>query len=188
MRDPFKYSRYERYNSIVSKHELVDKLFIHNYNELPSLNKITLHITSKKLVIDKKNIILMMYSLKRMASKHPNLHNAKTSIATYKLREGILLSCSVTLVNSNMYNFYDKLVTFSIPKLHNFKGYKESIFATKNSLNIGFKDLYIFPEIESESDKYTSSYGLDVNIVLSSRSEIESKYLLNSLQFPFKLN
>ncbi|MEY3996641.1 MAG: hypothetical protein RL344_984 [Pseudomonadota bacterium] len=152
--------------------------------EVPRLQKITLNMGLSEAVNDKKIIDAAVSDLTKIAGQKPVVTKAKKAIAGFKIREGYPIGCMVTLRGQVMYEFLDRLVTLSLPRVRDFRGVSGRAFDGRGNYNMGIKEQIIFPEIEY--DKIDVIRGLNVSITTSAKTDAECKALLSAFHFPFK--
>jgi large subunit ribosomal protein L5 len=122
--------------------------------------------------------------LKAIAGQHPVITRAKKSIAAFKLREGMPIGCMVTLRQSRMFDFLQKLVNVALPRVRDFRGVSAKAFDGRGNYSLGIKEHIIFPEIDY--DKIDAIKGLNVSIVTTARTDEEGKELLRLMGMPFR--
>jgi large subunit ribosomal protein L5 len=111
---------------------------------------------------------------------------AKTSIATFKVREGYPVGCMVTLRGKRMFEFLDRLVSVAIPRIRDFRGISARAFDGRGNYSMGIKEQIIFPEIEY--DKIDALRGMNISITTTAKTDEEARALLAAFRFPFKSN
>jgi large subunit ribosomal protein L5 len=153
-----------------------------NRHEVPRLLKITLNMGVRSDA-EKGAIEEAVKEMAAISGQKPVVTKARQSIANFKLRKGMPVGCKVTLRRERMYEFLDRLITCSLPRIRDFRGISPRKFDGKGSYSIGFPDQSIFPEIELE--KIKRQQGLDVTIVTSSRNNEGALMLLKALGLPF---
>ncbi|WP_243545575.1 50S ribosomal protein L5 [Pseudodesulfovibrio tunisiensis] len=152
--------------------------------ELPSLEKISLNIglgegsQNNKLIEDAVN------ELTKISGRKAVVTRAKKSIAAFKLREGMPVGIRVTLRHDDMWDFFDKLVSFALPRVRDFRGIPDRGFDGRGNFTMGIKEHTIFPELEI--DKVEKVKGMNVTICTSAKTDKEGKMLLDLLGMPFK--
>jgi large subunit ribosomal protein L5 len=119
-----------------------------------------------------------------IAGQKPVVTNARKSIAGFKVREGWPIGCKVTLRGQQMWEFLDRLVDVSIPRIRDFRGLNPKSFDGRGNYSMGVKEQIIFPEIDY--DKVDKLRGLDITITTTAKNNDEGRALLSALQFPFK--
>ncbi len=119
-----------------------------------------------------------------VTGQKPVITKAKKSIANFKLREGMNIGCKVTLRGEKMYNFLDKLISISLPRVRDFRGVSPSAFDGRGNYSLGVKEQLIFPEIHY--DMIDSIRGMDIVVVTSAKTDEEAKELLAQMGMPFR--
>jgi large subunit ribosomal protein L5 len=122
--------------------------------------------------------------LQTITGQKPLITKAKKSIAVYKLREGMQIGAKVTLRGERMYEFFDKLVSVSLPRVRDFRGVNPNSFDGRGSYSLGIKEQLIFPEINY--DKVLKVRGMDITIVTTANTDEEGRALLKLLGMPFR--
>ena len=120
----------------------------------------------------------------QLTGQKPVITRAKKSIANFKLREGMPIGCKVTLRGEKMYQFLDKLVNISLPRVRDFQGVSNKAFDGRGNFTLGVKEQLIFPEINY--DKVNKVRGMDIVIVTTAKTDLEALELLTQLGMPFK--
>lgn len=166
---------------------LILKLNIKNWNNLPKINKIILNIGISNLIKNKNKLLESLLMIELITNQKPILIKAKKSISVFNIRKGIYNSCKITLRNENMFLFLFKLNKIIFPKLLEFKGFSYNSFNKYGNYSFFFSDLFSFPEIEFKNDLFNEIIGINISII-SSLTKINANYLLfSSLQIPFQL-
>ncbi len=171
-----------KYNEVVVP-SLMKKFEYKNINEVPYLEKIVINIGVGDATQDKKRLEEAVEELALISGQKPVITKAKKSIATFKLREGEPIGCKVTLRGKRMYEFFDKLVSISLPRVRDFRGVNKNAFDGRGNYTLGVKEQTIFPEIEF--DKIGKIRGMDVVVVTTAKSDEEAYMLLKELGMPF---
>lgn len=163
--------------------KLKDELGIANVNDLPRIKKVTLNVglSTKK---DPKFIEVMQETLEKISGQKPVVTKARQSIAGFKIREGMPVGAMVTLRGERMWDFIDKLVNVTFPRVRDFQGIKESTVDAAGNLNVGIKEHIAFPEIEA--DAIDTLHGLQVIITTTANNREHGLALFKALGFPFK--
>jgi len=174
---------HDYYRDTVAK-QLMEKFGYKSVMEVPRITKITLNMGVGEAVADKKVMEHAVGDLQKIAGQKPIVNKAKKSIATYKVREGYPVGCSVTLRRARMYEFLDRLVSVAIPRIRDFRGISGKAFDGRGNYNMGVKEQIIFPEIEY--DKIDALRGLNISITTTAKTDAEAKALLAAFKFPFK--
>ena len=152
--------------------------------EIPRITKITLNMGVGEAAQDKKAIESAVQDLTLIAGQKPVITRAKRAIAQFKIREGMTIGCMVTLRRDRMWEFLDRLINFSIPRIRDFRGLSPKAFDGRGNYSIGITEQIAFPEIDY--DKIDKLRGLNISITTSARSDEEGQALLSAFQFPFK--
>jgi len=155
-----------------------------NVMQVPKLEKIVLNVGLGEAVREIKVIDAATRDLTLITGQKPVVTRARKSIATYKLRAGMPIGCMVTLRGEKMYEFYDRLVNFSIPRIRDFRGMPDKAFDGRGNYTVGVREQIIFPEIEY--DKIDKIRGLNITITTTARTDEEAKALLKGMGMPFR--
>ncbi len=155
-----------------------------NVMQVPKLEKIVLNIGVGEAVREIKSLEAATSDLTKIAGQKPVVTKARKSIATYKLREGMPIGTMVTLRGAKMYEFLDRLVNFSIPRIRDFHGVSDKSFDGRGNYTMGVREQIIFPEIEY--DKIDKIRGMNITIATTARTDEEAKSLLKHLGMPFR--
>ena len=152
--------------------------------EVPRITKITLNMGVGEALTDKKVLESAVADMEKISGQKVVITKAKKSIAGFKLREGWPVGCKVTLRSERMYDFLDRLVTISIPRVRDFRGLNPKSFDRQGNYSMGVKEQIIFPEIEY--DKIDKLRGMDITITTTAKTADESRALLSAFKFPFR--
>ena len=169
----------EKYNNTV-KAELVNKFNYTSSMQIPKLEKIVINMGCGDAVANSKVLDDAVEELTLIAGQKPVVTKAKKSIANFKLREGMPIGCKVTLRGERMYEFFDKLVSISLPRVRDFRGVNPNAFDGRGNYTLGVKEQLIFPEINF--DKIKKIRGMDIVIVTTAQTDEEGRTLL-ALEF-----
>ena len=172
----------EKYNTEV-KVNLMKKFGFTSSMECPKLVKIVINMGVGEAVANPKALEEAAAELTSIAGMKPVITKAKKSIANFKLREGMPIGCKVTLRGERMYEFFDKLVSISLPRVRDFHGVSNTAFDGRGNYTLGVKEQIIFPEIQY--DKVNKLRGMDIVIVTSAKNNEKAKALLTELGMPF---
>lgn len=164
--------------------KLKEELKLANVNEIPKITKITLNMGVGEGIGDKKMIDNAVADLEAISGQKVVVTLARKSIAGFKVREGWPVGCKVTLRGQQMWEFFDRLVDISIPRIRDFRGLNPKSFDGRGNYSMGVREQIIFPEIEY--DKVDKLRGLDITITTTARNNVEGLALLTALNFPFK--
>ncbi len=154
-----------------------------NVMMVPKLSKITLSMGVGAAIQDKKKLETAADELTQIAGQRAIKTRAKKSIAGFKLREGMEIGCMVTLRGDRMYEFLDRLINVSLPRVKDFRGVKASGFDGRGNFSMGIKEHLIFPEVNFE--KIDDIKGLNINFVTTAQTDEEAKKLLQMFNMPF---
>ena len=178
------------------KDAMVKKFGYKNPMEVPKLDKIVINMAIGEAKENSKILDVAMKELETIAGQKAVLTRAKNSIANFKIREGMPLGCKVTLRGDRMYEFLDRLVNLSLPRVRDFRGVSADSFDGRGNYALGIKEQIIFPEIEY--DKIDKVRGMDVIIVTTAerksfdtqrttaKTDEEARELLTQFNMPFK--
>ena len=152
--------------------------------EVPRLDKIILNMGLGEAIQNIKVLDAAMEELALIAGQRPIVTRARKSIASFKLREGMPIGCMVTLRRGRMYDFFDKLVNVTLPRVRDFRGLSDKSFDGRGNYTLGIKEHIIFPEIDY--DKIDKIKGLNITIVTTAKTDEEGKALLKIMGMPFR--
>ena len=155
-----------------------------NEMQIPKLDKIVLNMGIGESVADSKKVNAAMADLAKIAGQKPVPTKARTSIAGFKLREGMVIGAKVTLRKERMYEFLDRLITIALPRVKDFRGLNPKSFDGRGNYAVGLKEHIVFPEIDY--DKVDEIWGMDVIVCTSARTDDEARELLRAFNFPFR--
>ncbi len=171
------------YKDVVVK-ELQEKFDYNNTMRIPRIEKITLNMGVGEAVGDKKIIQNAVADMVLISGQKPVVTYARKSIAGFKIRDGWPIGCKVTLRSERMYEFLDRLISVSIPRIRDFRGLNAKSFDGRGNFSMGVKEQIIFPEIDY--DKIDSLRGMDITITTSAQTDDEARALLAAFSFPFR--
>lgn len=155
-----------------------------NVMQAPKLDKVVINIGVGEAVSDMKALDGAVTDLTAITGQKPIIRRAKKSIASFKLREGMPIGTKVTLRGVRMYEFFDRLVNFSMPRIRDFRGISDKSFDGRGNYTLGIKEQIIFPEIEY--DKIDKLRGMNITIATTAKTDEEGKALLKQLGMPFR--
>ncbi|MEL4455516.1 50S ribosomal protein L5 [Lutimonas vermicola] len=165
---------------------LTEEFGYKNVMQVPKLEKIVISKGVGAAIADKKLIEYAVDELTQITGQRAVSTISKKDIATFKLRKGMPIGAKVTLRKNRMYEFLDRLVTASLPRVRDFKGVKATGFDGRGNYNLGITEQIIFPEINI--DKVNKIGGMDITFVTTASTDKEAKSLLHELGVPFKKN
>jgi len=157
-----------------------------NPMEVPKFQKIMVNMGVGEAVTNGKLVDAAMADLGLITGQKPRLNRARISVAAFKLRENMPIGCKVTLRGDRMYEFYDRLVNLSLPRIRDFRGVPTRGFDGRGNYTMGIKEHIIFPEIDY--DKIAAPFGMDITIVTSARTDEQALALLTHMKMPFRKN
>jgi large subunit ribosomal protein L5 len=173
----------ELYNSEIAP-KLKEELGLSNVMEIPRITKITLNMGVGEALGDKKILENAVADMEKIAGQKAVVTKSRKSIAGFKVREGWPIGCKVTLRRERMYEFLDRLVSISIPRIRDFRGISPKQFDGRGNFSMGVTEQIIFPEIDY--DKVDRLRGMDICISTTARTDDEGRALLKAFKFPFK--
>jgi len=173
----------ELYQKQITK-ELMDKFKFQNVNQVPKITKVVVNAGVGRSVQNSKFLDDTIKAMTTVTGQAPVVTKAKKSIAGFKIREGMKIGTSVTLRGERMYEFLDRLVSISLPRVRDFRGLNPAGFDGQGNYNIGIKEHGVFPEISFE--EANPPIGMQINITTTAKKDEEGKALLAGLGFPFR--
>jgi large subunit ribosomal protein L5 len=172
----------EHYTSTV-REALTKEFSYKNPMEVPKLDKIVINMGVGEAVNDRKAVDGAVADLTAITGQKPVVTKSRTSIATFKLREGMAIGAKVTLRRDRMYEFIDRLVNIALPRVRDFRGLNGKSFDGRGNFAMGLKEQIVFPEIEY--DKVDMVRGMDIIICTTAKTDAEARALLRGFDFPF---
>ena len=173
----------DKYLSEVVK-GLQEKYNYKNVMQIPKVTKVVINMAVGEAVTNSKALDAAVNDMTIISGQKPIITKAKKSIAAFKIREGMPLGCKVTLRGVRMYEFLDKLMNLSLPRVRDFHGVSSTGFDGRGNYTLGLKEQLIFPEIEY--DKVDKARGMDITIVTTAETDEEGRYLLTLMGMPFE--
>jgi large subunit ribosomal protein L5 len=164
--------------------ELTEKFGYTTVMQVPKIEKIVVNIGVGDAIANSKALDAAVEDLATITGQKPLITKAKKSIAVFKLREGMAIGAKVTLRGEKMYEFFDKLVSISLPRVRDFRGVNPNSFDGRGNYTLGVKEQLIFPEIVY--DKVFKVRGMDIVIVTTAKTDEEGRALLSMLGMPFR--
>ena len=162
---------------------LIEKFNFTSPMQAPQIDKIVLNMGVGDAVSNSKNLDEAVEELKLIAGQQPVITKAKKSIAGFRLREGMSIGTKVTLRGARMYEFLDKLINISLPRVRDFRGVSSKAFDGRGNYTLGIREQLIFPEIDF--DQVNRVRGLDIVVVTTAQNDEEGRELLTLLGMPF---
>ena len=173
----------EQYNTTIAP-ELATKFNLTNKMAIPKLQKVVINMGVGRATQDKALLDVAVDSLGKITGQKPQITKAKTSVAGFRLREGNEIGCKVTLRGKRMYEFVDRLISISLPRIRDFRGVNPNSFDGHGNFTLGLAEQVVFPEIDA--DKLQHTQGMDITIVTSSDSDDQARELLRAIGMPFR--
>lgn len=173
----------ERYKKEILP-ELKKKLEKENDREVPGMEKVVLNVGFGKHSKDNEYIKNLEASLSKITGQKPVFTKAKKSVASFKIREGMVIGAKVTLRGKRMYDFMEKLLNVTLPRVRDFRGVSEKSVDRQGNFTFGFRDNLAFPEIEAQDIE--TAHGVEVVVTTTAENKEEGLELFRLLGFPFK--
>ena len=173
----------EAYNSTI-RPALITELALTNAHQAPQLEKVVINVGVGDAKDNQKMLEDVVSNLTKIAGQKPTVTRAKTSIAGFKIRAGQPVGVRVTLRGERMYDFIDKLVTITLPRVRDFRGLPRKAFDGKGNYNLGLREQIIFTEIHY--DLVNKVHGMNITITTSAETDAQAEALLRQLGFPFE--
>lgn len=173
----------KEYNEKIRK-ELMKKFSYKSVMEVPKITKITLNMGVGEAVADKKVMNFAVEDMTKISGQKPVVRLARKSIAGFKIRDGWPVGCKVTLRNDRMYEFLDRLVSITLPRVRDFRGLNPKSFDGTGNYSLGLSEQIVFPEVDFE--KTDTIRGLDICITTTAKTDAEARELLLAFNLPLK--
>ena len=171
------------YEDVIRK-KMIEEFGYKNAMEVPVIEKIVLNMGVGEAVNDTKKVTLAAADLALIAGQKPVITRARNAIATFKVRENMPIGAMVTLRQTRMYEFLDRLVTIALPRVRDFRGLNPKSFDGRGNFALGLKEHIVFPEIDY--DKAESVLGMDIVVCTTAKTDKEARALLHAFNFPFR--
>jgi large subunit ribosomal protein L5 len=162
---------------------MTEKFGYKNRLEVPRLDKIVINMGVGEATQDKKKVETAAAEMQLIAGQKPVITKARTSIAQFKLREGMPIGVKVTLRRERMYEFLDRLITIALPRVRDFRGLNPKSFDGRGNYAMGLKEQIVFPEINY--DRIEKVRGMDIIVTTTAKTDEEARELLRLFNFPF---
>ena len=163
---------------------LMQKFGYTNPMEVPRLVKITLNMGVGEAAANKKVLENAVADMAKISGQKPVTTKSRVSVASFKIRDGWPIGCKVTLRRHQMFEFLDRLISVSLPRVRDFRGVSGRSFDGRGNFNMGVKEQMIFPEIDF--DAVDAIRGMDIAITTTAKTDAEAKALLEAFKFPFR--
>jgi len=171
--------------------KMMEKFGYKNKMAVPKIEKVVLNTSFGKLISgktgeeQKKIQEAILEEMSFIAGQRPVFKKAKRSISSFKLRQGMIVGATVTLRRRKMYDFLERFIYITLPRVRDFRGIEKKSFDEKGNLTVGIKEHIVFPEISPEKSK--NVFGLEVTVVITAKAKEEGMELLRLLGFPIKM-
>jgi large subunit ribosomal protein L5 len=173
----------EQYTTEV-KSQLLTDLELDNVMQVPTLSKIVVNMGAGDAAADSKLINGVIADLKLITGQQPRVNRARKSVSNFKLREGQAVGASVTIRGDRMWEFFDRLIALSIPRIRDFRGLNPNGFDGRGNYSFGVNEQLIFPEIDY--DNVMKIRGLDITLVTTAETDAQGRAFLDAFGFPFR--
>ncbi len=164
--------------------KLTEQFGYDNVMQVPRITKITLNMGVGEAAGNKKVLENAVADMAKIAAQKPITTKARVSVASFKIRDGWPIGCKVTLRRAQMWEFLDRLINVSLPRVRDFRGVSAKAFDGRGNYNFGIKEQIIFPEIDF--DQVDALRGMDISITTTAKTDDEAKALLTAFSFPFR--
>ena len=164
--------------------KLLKDLGLKNVHQVPKVQKVTLNRGLGEAASNSKALEASLAEMATISGQKALVTRAKKAIATFKIRQGMPIGCSVTLRGDRMYAFLERFINLALPRIRDFRGVSPKSFDGRGNYTIGVKEQLIFPEITF--DKVDTIRGMDITIVTSASSDEQGKALLSEMGMPFR--
>lgn len=175
----FKTAYFEKHQAVIQK-----ELGLGNVMQVPRMTKITVNMGLGEALQNSKLIDSGIDQLRVITGQQPIVTKAKKSISNFKLREGVPIGVKVTMRGKRMYDFYERLVSFALPRVRDFKGLPSKAFDGRGNYTIGIKEQLIFPEIDF--DKIEKIKGMNITITTTAQNDEHGRCLLTHMGLPIR--
>jgi large subunit ribosomal protein L5 len=163
---------------------LTKKFGYTNPMQVPKITKITINMGVGEAATNKKILENAVADLAKITGQKPITTKSRVSVASFKIRDGWPIGCKVTLRRAQMFEFFDRLISISLPRVRDFRGVSGRSFDGRGNYNMGVKEQIIFPEIDF--DQVDAVRGMDIAITTTAKTDAEAKALLEAFKFPFR--
>ena len=177
-------TRLESFYRETVRQQLQDQFNFASTMQIPKVTKVTLNMGLGEAVGDKKIIENAVRDMEQIAGQKVVITMSKKAIAGFKIRDNWPVGCMVTLRKDKMYEFLDRLINFSIPRIRDFRGLSPKAFDGRGNYNMGLNEQIVFPEIDY--DKIDKIRGMNISISTTAATDDEGRALLSAFSFPFK--
>lgn len=173
----------ERYRKEVIQ-KLSEEFGFENVHQVPSLEKIVVNVGLGEAAANPKLLDKAAEEVAAITGQKPSIRRARKSVANFKLRQGQAIGCMVTLRGNRMWEFLDRLLSVSLPRVRDFKGLSPKAFDGRGNYSLGIREQIIFPEIQYDEVEHIT--GLNVTMCTTAKNDAEGRALLGHLGMPFR--
>ena len=177
-------TRLEKFYRDTVRAQLQEQFKFASSMQIPKVTKVTLNMGLGDAAGDKKIVESAVRDMQQIAGQKPVITMSKKAVAGFKIRENMPVGCMVTLRKDQMYEFLDRFINFSIPRIRDFRGMSAKAFDGRGNYNVGLTEQIMFPEIDY--DKIDKIRGMNISITTSAATDDEGRALLTAFNFPFK--
>lgn len=163
---------------------MLEKFKYGNYLAVPRIVKVVINVGIGKILKESDKVEEVINGLRDITGQNPTKTKAKKAISGFKIRIGLEIGTKVTMRGKRMWEFIDRLVNATLPRIRDFQGINEKSIDERGNLNLGIKEQIVFPEIVPE--RVRNSFGLEISIATTAKSREEGKELFKLLGFPIK--
>ncbi|MFH6782215.1 MULTISPECIES: 50S ribosomal protein L5 [Methylobacterium] len=176
--------RLKKHYEEVVRPKLIEEFGYTNPMQVPSIEKIVVNMGVGESTQDSKKATVAAEDLGLIVGQKPVITRARKAIATFKVRENMPIGCKVTLRKQRMYEFMDRLITIALPRVRDFRGLNPKSFDGRGNYALGIKEHLVFPEINY--DKAQNTWGMDIVVATTAKTDAEARALLKHFNFPFR--
>ena len=176
--------RLKKHYEEVVRPKLIEEFGYTNPMQVPAIEKIVVNMGVGESTQDSKKASVAAADLGLIVGQKPVITRARKAIATFKVRENMPIGCKVTLRKQRMYEFMDRLITIALPRVRDFRGLNPKSFDGRGNYALGIKEHLVFPEINY--DKAQNTWGMDIVVATTAKTDAEARALLKHFNFPFR--
>ena len=176
--------RLKKHYEEVVRPKLIEEFGYTNPMQVPTIEKIVVNMGVGESTQDSKKATVAAEDLGLIVGQKPVITRARKAIATFKVRENMPIGCKVTLRKQRMYEFMDRLITIALPRVRDFRGLNPKSFDGRGNYALGIKEHLVFPEINY--DKAQNTWGMDIVVATTAKTDAEARALLAAFKFPFR--
>ncbi|AWB21898.1 50S ribosomal protein L5 [Methylobacterium currus] len=176
--------RLKKHYEEVVRPKLIEEFGYTNPMQVPAIEKIVVNMGVGESTQDSKKATVAAEDLGLIVGQKPVVTRARKAIATFKVRENMPIGCKVTLRKQRMYEFMDRLITIALPRVRDFRGLNPKSFDGRGNYALGIKEHLVFPEINY--DKAQNTWGMDIVVATTAKTDAEARALLKHFNFPFR--